>query len=91
MVASDLRGRAVAMTLDEPVLVVDLEPGVERQAQLLDGVEELQPQQLLFERAEKRSAQPLPSGARTKAGDDSMPRKARSSWKCSLAYWVPLS
>src|SRR3954469_16485055 len=31
----------------------------------------------------KRSAQPLPSGARTKAGELSMPRKASSFWKAS--------
>src|SRR4029450_2158110 len=29
----------------------------------------------------KRSAQPLPSGARTKAGELSMPRKAIARWK----------
>src|SRR5690242_21910185 len=39
----------------------------------------------------KRSAQPLPSGARTKAGELSMPRKASSFWKASDMYWLPWS
>src|SRR3954452_2884274 len=39
----------------------------------------------------KRSAQPLPSGARTKAGELSMPRKASSFWKPSDMYWLPWS
>src|ERR1041384_4496800 len=36
----------------------------------------------------KRSAQPLPSGARTKAGELSIPRKASSFWKASDAAVV---
>src|SRR4029434_10236494 len=39
----------------------------------------------------KRSAQPLPSGARTKAGELSMSRKASSCWKASDMYWLPWS
>ena len=38
-----------------------------------------------------RSAQPLPSGARTKAGELSMPRKASSFWKWSDMYCEPWS
>ena len=38
-----------------------------------------------------RLEHPLPSGARTKAGEDSMPRKASSPWKSSLTYWLPWS
>ena len=36
-----------------------------------------------------RSAQPLPSGARTKAGELSAPRKAISPWKTADMYWLP--
>src|SRR3954468_2026408 len=36
-----------------------------------------------------RSAQPLPSGSRTKAGELSMPRKRISAWKSWLTYWLP--
>ena len=39
----------------------------------------------------KRSAMPLPSGARTKEGLDSAPRKAISFWKSRLMYWEPWS
>src|SRR3954467_5855227 len=38
-----------------------------------------------------RSAQPLPSGSRTKAGELSMPRKRISAWKWWLTYWLPWS
>src|SRR3954463_9895689 len=38
-----------------------------------------------------RSAQPLPSGSRTKAGELSMPRKRISDWKWWLTYWLPWS
>ena len=37
----------------------------------------------------KRSAQPFPSGSRTKAGELSMPRKRISAWKAWLTYWLP--
>ncbi len=37
----------------------------------------------------KRSAQPLPSGARTKAGELSIPRKRSSAWKASDMYCEP--
>jgi hypothetical protein len=37
-----------------------------------------------------RSAQPLPSGARTKAGELSMPRKRSSSWKSSGHVLAPV-
>src|SRR3954469_21888117 len=39
----------------------------------------------------KRSAQPLPSGSRTKAGELSTPRKRISPWKWWLTYWLPWS
>src|SRR3954453_20142410 len=38
-----------------------------------------------------RSAQPLPSGSRTKAGELSMPRKRLSAWKSWLTYRLPWS
>src|SRR5215208_4611444 len=39
----------------------------------------------------KRSAQPFPSGARTKAGELAMPKKASSCWKASDMYWADSS
>src|SRR3954447_20649896 len=38
-----------------------------------------------------RSAQPLPSGSRTNAGELSMPRKRTSAWKSWLTYRLPWS
>jgi hypothetical protein len=38
-----------------------------------------------------RSAQPFPSGARTNAGELSMPRNFSSFWKWSDMYCVPWS
>src|SRR3954447_11469400 len=37
----------------------------------------------------KRSAQPFPSGARTKAGELAMPKKPSSCWKASDMYCDP--
>lgn len=37
-----------------------------------------------------RSAQPLPSGLRTKDGLDSAPKKRSSFWKALEMYWLPL-
>src|ERR671910_930762 len=45
---SDGRGGLVAMALDDPGLVVDLLEPVQRHAQLLDGVEAADPQQVLL-------------------------------------------
>ena len=42
----------MAVTLDEPVLVVSLLPRFERLAQLFDGIEGADPQELLFEGAD---------------------------------------
>src|SRR5436305_13019758 len=39
----------------------------------------------------KRSAQPLPSGARTKAGELSAPKKRSSFWKSPAMYCEPWS
>src|SRR3954466_8168362 len=39
----------------------------------------------------KRSAQPLPSGARTKAGELSAPRERSSFWKSPALYCEPWS
>ena len=36
-----------------------------------------------------RSAQPLPWGSRTKAGELARPRKRTSAWKWWLTYWLP--
>ena len=38
----------------------------------------------------KRSAQPLPSGARTKAGEDAAPSQAISRWKSRAMYWLSM-
>jgi hypothetical protein len=68
------------MTLDDPGLVVGVLERVEGLAQLLDGGEALDPEQVLLSVRMNRSAQPLPSGSRTKAGELAMPRKASSAW-----------
>ena len=68
------------MAGDQPVGVVPVGELEQCQAQFLDGLEALRPQQVLLE---GRSPTPLPSGWRTKDGEASMPRKAISLWKSS--------
>jgi hypothetical protein len=68
------------MALDDPGLVVGALELQQRQAQLLDGGEAADPQQVSLRVRMNRSTRPLPSGARTKAGELSMPRKASSRW-----------
>src|SRR4051794_15816028 len=74
---------------DQPGCVVDLPKDQQRLPKLLDGVEGAHPEQVLLELRMNRSAQPLPSGARTKAGELSRPRKASSCWKASDMYCDP--
>jgi hypothetical protein len=69
------------MALDDPVFVVralKLQVGL---TQFLHGVEGPRPEQVFFEDADKTLGQPLPSWARTKAGELVIPRKAISSCK----------
>ena len=86
LIGADLGRRPVAVPLDDPGPVVGLLEGLERQAKLLDGLEAPHPQQVLLQRRMNRSAQPLPSGSRTKAGELSTPRKRISPWKWWLTY-----
>ena len=76
----------MTMAFDEPLLVVALLEGHEREAQFLHRDERLGPQQLFLQVRMNRSAQPLPSGVATNAGVERMPRKRSSSWKWSLMY-----
>ena len=77
------------MALDQPGRVVGFPEREQRLPQLLDGFEGPHPEQVLFRVRMKRSAQPLPSGERTKAGELSMPRKANSFWKWWDMYCEP--
>jgi len=73
---------------------VPVEPRLElkqRLPEFLDGIEGLYPKKLLLQGANNRSATPLPSGALTKLGLDSIPRKAISSWNACLMYCGPWS
>jgi len=71
---SGLIRRAVAQALDEPVPAVPLMEFGERLPQLFHGSDRAHPQQLLFQRADESVDAPFPSGCRTNAGDDSIPR-----------------
>ena len=86
---SRLNRRQKAKTLNQPGLVVESAEVFEGCDQFRDRLEVADPEQLLLERFEEAFIQPLPSGSRTKAGDDSMPRKRISFWKSSLMNWEP--
>ena len=79
------------MPLDQPGGVVGFAEVEQRDMQLLDGSNVLTHRRFSFSVRMKRSAQPLPSGARTKAGELSMPRKRNSLWKASDMYCEPWS
>jgi len=62
--------------LQQPVVVVPLAELFERLCQFLKRREVSHPEQLLFEGAEEALDAAVPFGARTKAGDNSIPGKA---------------
>jgi hypothetical protein len=72
----------VTMALEDPVSVVNALKLQEGLAHFLYVVESPLPEQVFFEGAHKTlGALPLPSGARTKAMELTIPRKAISDWK----------
>ena len=70
------------------VIVLELLEGL---LQFLDCLEGSDPEQIFLERRMKRSAQPFPSGARTRDGEDVAPSQAISFRKSWLMYCEPLS
>ena len=79
MGGTHLGGGGIAMPLEQPMPVEPFLEVKQRLPEFLDGVEGPHPQKLLLQRPENRSATPLPSGARTKLGLDSMPRNRISA------------
>ena len=69
----------MAAPLAELRAVVALLELEQREAELLDRLERPYPQQLLLQGGMNRSATLLPSGSRTRAGLDVMPRNFGSS------------
>ena len=81
LLLAKLSWRKEVVALDQPSRVVGFPEREQRLPQLLDGLEGPHQSRFSFNVRMKRSAQPLPSGARMKAGELSMPRKANSFWK----------
>jgi hypothetical protein len=71
------------------VLVVAFAELVDGSANLGQTTKTVNPERLSFEDAKKRSIRLLPSGCRTKAGDDSIPTNWISFWKSPLIYPLP--
>jgi len=65
----------MAVPVDQPVLVVAVLEGQEGAAQLSTVSKRCTQRTCSLRVRMKRSAQPLPSGSRTKAGPELMPRK----------------
>ena len=80
-----------AVPLDQPGGVVGFAEFEQRLTEFLDRFEVPTHSRFSFSVRMNRSAQPLPSGARTKAGELSMPRNAISFWKWSDMYCEPWS
>ena len=88
LLGAHLRRGLVAVPLDDPGLVVAVPEGEHRRSS--STVSKLRSHnRFSLSVRMKRSAQPFPSGARTKAGELVMPRKASSVWKWSDRYWLP--
>ena len=68
------------MALDDPGPVVGVLERVEGQAQVLDGLEAADPEQVLLQCPDEAFDAAIASGSRAKAGELSMPRKASSRW-----------
>ena len=91
LVGPHLGGCSIAVALEDPAPVVGVLEGVEGAAEVFDGVEAPDPQQVLLETRMKRSAHPWPSGSRTKAGELSRPRTSSSCGKSKDTNWEPWS
>lgn len=75
------------MPLDEPLLIIETQPVVEGEAELLhDWLERAHPQELLLERANEPLRHSIAFRARTNAGLDVTPKNRSSVWKSSLIY-----
>ncbi len=79
MRSTDFGRSGTAAPLQQPMPVEPFLEVKQRLPEFLDGGEGPHPQKLLLQRPENRSATPLPSGARTKLGLDSMPRNRVSA------------
>ena len=75
----------MAVALDQPSFVVDLEPGVECEPQFLDGVEGADPQQLLLECANETLGTAVPLGRSHEGGRGEPPRDSRRLGQLSPA------
>lgn len=84
--ATHLHGRTEPMSRNQPLLVGGPQPSLERLAQLLDCGNVRTHRSCSLSAQINRSAMPLPSGARTNAGLDVMPRNRRSAWQSALMY-----
>jgi hypothetical protein len=67
----------VAVALDEPLLVVAILEGEERQAQGFDGIEALDPEELFFERADEPFGAPVALGLADEGGTAGDPEEAQ--------------
>ena len=77
------------MPFDQPGCVVGVAERGEGCLQFLQCREGADPEQVLLEGADKPFGTAVALGARTKAGELSMPRKVSSCWKASAMYWLP--
>lgn len=66
------------MPLDQPLFIVVIFEFLQGDLELFNGVEGSDPEQIFLECSVKRSAHPLPSGARTKDGEDLAPNQTIS-------------
>ena len=69
--------------------IVDRAEDEQRWAELLDGIEGFHPKEVLLEDTDEALGAAVPSGARTKAGELSMPRNSSSFWNASAMYCEP--
>ena len=89
LIGSDLGWGSVAVPLDDPGLVVGLPERLERQAQLLDGVEAPDPEQVFLQHPDEALGAAVAFGLADEGRRACDAEEAVSAWKWWLAYWEP--
>ena len=79
------------VALAQPMLVVIVLELLAALSQFLDGLEGCDPEQIFLERSDEALGTAVPSGARTKDGEEVAPNQAISFWKSWLMSCEPLS
>ena len=91
LLLSDLRRGAVSVALDDPFVVVGALELEDRLAEVLDGLEPPDPEQVLLERSAKALGAAVAFRCTDEGGRARRAEEAELVWKSPLMYWEPWS